>query len=110
VDLDERNLARGELLEFVRSQERVAHGHAPVEVDEGVEAEAHDGRVRFARPRRAPHELEGNACEAPAAGQADDDAGLSEARGLVGEEAPGFVGGQRDPGGVPLFEAPGDGP
>ena len=108
-DLDEGNLPGGQLLELVGGEERIAHGHAPIEVDEGVEAEAHDGRVGFARSRRARHELECDACEAAAAGQADGDAGLSEKRRLVGQKAPRFVRRQDDARGMPLLETPRDG-
>src|ERR1019366_5961006 len=107
-DLDEGNLPGGQLLELVGGEERIAHGHAPIEVDEGVETEAHDGRVGFARSGRARHELERDAREAAAAGQADGDAGLPEKRGLVGQKAPRFVRRQDDTRGMPLLETPRD--
>src|SRR5664280_2353403 len=108
-DLDEGNLPGGQLLDLVGGEERIAHGHAPIEVDEGVETEAHDGRVGFARSGRARHELERDAREAAAAGQADGDAGLPEKRGLVGQKAPRFVRRQDDARGMPLLETPRDG-
>ena len=105
--LDERDLAVRELLELVGGEELVADGDAPVEVDEGPEAEARDGDAALPAALGGV-EAERGLRRAPLGREEELDAGFLEQGRVGGEEAPRLLEREGRADRVPFLEAPPD--